>query len=320
MPKQPIYEYMMDSLVDGTLPPDFSLASYEGQADQVLFADGALDGITIYHTARPELPASLQETFAWGISQACDEDYEAANETFSAIAGEYRAIVIIDELQRYVLEHNADIDAQRLWAYTTFLLFFSTDKELVKMGLSLLELFGEPQENVKSIVRLLALSDEFTIFAAWCARGWQDGNEELFRLAKNVEGWGRIHVVEMLEPATDEIRGWLLREGAHNDVMPEYSALTCYEKAGVSQLLVGDMSHEEFCAASFIVQAALSDQPVAGLSVLDDPKAELERYVAQAARQQLNAQDRECVGAISEYASERGWDDLASSCKALLDA
>lgn len=96
--------------------------------------------------------------------------------------------------------HSEDIDAQALWAYATFLLYFADGKELVKAGLSFLELFGEPDEKVKQVVRTLGPSDEFTIFAAWCARNWTNGNEELFGLARRTDGWGRTHVIEMLEP------------------------------------------------------------------------------------------------------------------------
>jgi len=51
---------------------------------------------------------------------------------------------------------------------------------------------------------------------------------DLWELAKTVEGWGRIHLVERLAHAEDhEIRAWLLREGFRNAVMGEYVACIC---------------------------------------------------------------------------------------------
>ena len=43
-----IYEYIRGNLVNGELPPDFSLPK-EKQPDKVTFADGAQDGIAVYH-------------------------------------------------------------------------------------------------------------------------------------------------------------------------------------------------------------------------------------------------------------------------------
>jgi len=317
MAQKSIYEYITDNIVDGRLPRDFSLGPFR-KGDRALFADGAGDGIAIYHMAPPELPQDLNARIARGLEQARVDDYEGANATFVALTDAHSAITLIDAIQQYVLGHGAELDAQALWAYATFFLFISDEIELVKVGLSLLELFGEPEEEVKEVVRTLGLSDEFTIFAAWCARGWDNGNDELFQLAKKVGGWGRIHLIEMLEPETPEIRDWLLREGVKNAVMPEYSALACYVKAGVPQLLAGEMTREEFSAATSIVRAGLSDAPVAGFVALEDPEAELRRYVAQAALQPLDDADRECLGAMAAYADAHGWDGVAASCRALL--
>ena len=107
-------------------------------------------------------------------------------------------------------------------------------------------------------------------------------------------------------------------QGVKNAVMPEYSALACYVKAGVPQLLAGEMTREEFSAATSIVRAGLSDAPVAGFVALEDPEAELRRYVAQAALQPLDDADRECLGAMAAYADAHGWDGVAASCRALL--
>ena len=47
--KQSIYEVIKASLVDGRLPEDFSLPKDEDSDQNLPFADGAMDGIYIYH-------------------------------------------------------------------------------------------------------------------------------------------------------------------------------------------------------------------------------------------------------------------------------
>ena len=39
-------------------------------------------------------------------------------------------------------------------------------------------------EILKKAVRNIGLSDEFTVFAVWIMRGWENGNKEVFELAK----------------------------------------------------------------------------------------------------------------------------------------
>jgi hypothetical protein len=43
-----------------------------------------------------------------------------------------------------------------------------------------------------------------------------------------ITGWGRIQIIERLAETKDEqIRAWMLRDGYRNDIMEEYTALTC---------------------------------------------------------------------------------------------
>jgi len=270
--------------------------------------------------AQPILSDDIVQTIAQAFETACTGDYESADAVLSPLLTEHRAINIVDEIQRAVFEIAPHTDPQALYAYATFPIFTSTDKEMVKMGLCVLEVFQEPDDRMKNLIRTFGQCDEFTIFCAWCARTWTNGNEEVFSLAKNADGWGRIHAVEMLEPETDEIREWLLLEGANNAVLPEYSALTCYVKADLPHRLAGDMTREEFRAATEIVHAMMSDVPVAGITSLDDPKAELMRYLDQARRQILDQRDRECVGLIADLSEEEGWEDVTATCSALLES
>lgn len=116
------------------------------------------------------------------------------------------------------------------------------------------------------------------------------------------------------------MRDWLLREGMNNAVMPEYSALTCYVKAGIAERLQREMDHDEFSAVTSIVYAALSGEPVAGISALEDPRTELARYVRQAGNQPLDIWDCGCIDAVAGYAKVRGWKDLVAECDALLES
>ena len=81
--------------------------------------------------------------------------------------------------------------------------------------------------------------EEFTYYAAriLSRSSWEKGNDELFILAQNTRGWGRIHAVDYLRAETQEIRDWLLYYGADNTVIPQYSADVCLQKAEAGKRL-----------------------------------------------------------------------------------
>ena len=95
---------------------------------------------------------------------------------------------------------------------------------------------------------------------------WKNGNDELFRLAKNVRGWGRIHAVQFLRPETQEIRDWLLYEGSDNRVLPQYSSDICLQKSEAESRLDSALSAEEFEAVGELIRASLESGPCPGIT------------------------------------------------------
>ena len=132
-------------------------------------------------------------------------------------------------------------------------------------------------------------------------RPWEDRNEEMFRLARHVFGWGRVHLVEALEPETEEIRRWLLREGVHNDIMPQYSALDCWRKADVPAALQGTLTREDFEGIRDIIDALLDEGPVPGISAVEDAEQHLRAFLKQAETLARDDRDHEVVAAVRAY-------------------
>ena len=61
----------------------------------------------------------------------------------------------------------------------------------------------------------------------------------IWKLAKAVHGWGRIHAVNYLADLTitPEIKDWMLREGFRNRVLNEYLAYSCATAGELKQAL-----------------------------------------------------------------------------------
>ena len=113
----------------------------------------------------------------------------------------------------------------------------SPDRGPVKFGIAILGLIRDPSDL--QVIRTLGRHEEFTLYSAVAlANAAPDPESELFELAKVVDGWGKIHLVERLAQTEDPaIRHWLIRHGYKNSIMYQYLAYTCAIGGGLHQEL-----------------------------------------------------------------------------------
>lgn len=298
-----LYEYIRSNLSEDELSLSFSLPEEE-TGNGLRFADGAIDGMTMYHMMGKELDEEQKTRMQELVGFISDGAYEKADEALREFAGKNRALSLIDDFENYIKGNRANLNAVNIYRYGVKLIMESKDRECVKYGLEILELFHLKDEKVKEAVRILGLSNEFTLFAVFIMQQWENANEEIFRLARKVRGWGRIHAIEKLSPETEEIRKWLLKEGIKNDVMSEYSALTCFEKLDVPGMLEGELLREEFRGIGAILNALLHEGPVPGISAVENRKYVFEKYLEHAQKQSMTLKDYEVVLQIYLYYSD----------------
>lgn len=285
---------------EGVLPDNFSLPKdTDGKIDR--FADGALDGITIYHMG--VTPLSDEDKVKLGeiltlISNGKDKE---AIERYKEFSRTRRTITLIDDIQRFIVDENNKMDHDRLYDFSVDLLLTSDNTECVKLALSILELY-EVYENeaLAKTVRIVGLSDEFTLFSVFLMRAWPAAEKEILELAKRVKGWGRIHCVDFITAEDEETRQWLLLNGVDNYVVPAYSAWIVYEKAQVEEVLKKDtLSYEELHGILKITEALLDEGPLSGISNMEDPKGYLNRVLDKINEDlNLSEEDQKIIEAI----------------------
>ena len=277
-------EYIATSRTkEGVLPEGFRLP--EGTEEgAVKFADGAMDGISIYHMGPAPLAEEEKKKLGELLDLAGKGSEKEAEEGFRDFCVKHRAITIIDDLQQYIVGHSSALDSNKMYEFAVHLLIESRDRECVKIGLSILELFDAYEnEALARNIRIVGLSDEFTIFSVFCLRNWPEPEKELLELAKRVRGWGRIHCIDFLEAENEETREWLFYNGVDNDVLPAYSAWTVYEKANVEDKLKKDsLTYEELHAILAITDALMDEGPVSGISRMEDPQGYLATVLKKA--------------------------------------
>ena len=283
------------------LPEDFSLA-YPGR-EVNRFVDGARDGIVMYHTSvTPGDVAPLHEIL--GLIAAGYLQAGQRLEDFFAPDGPIM-LPLIDGMQDWIMDHREELDPGAFHRFAMTTLRESRNKECVKFALSLLELLDSQPED-RQVILTLALSDEFTLFCMYVIRGWEDGNDQMFRLAKQVHGWGRIFLVHELEPDTPEVRDWLLREGWRNDILSNYSAALCAKKGQLRELLSRSfLPPDQRDTVRDLVDALLVESPLPGISGLEDGEGLLREYLRHAGGMVLDEEDRRVVEAVEGYLEKK---------------
>lgn len=320
-----LFQYISRAVVEGELPKDFRLPQLMEEKNEISWrwADGALDGATIYHV---RLPAPTDESLVLmekAVRTAADRKYDTADEYFTELGKKLSAIGGIDAIQNFIIDHKDELNPGNVFEYAVHAVVDSADKECIKYGLSMLELFDiEQNESIKNVVRTIGLSDEFSLFAIFIMLSWEDGNNEVFQLAKKVHGWGRIHAVERIEPTTKEIKYWLLADAVHNWIMPAYSALTCWEKSGADSVLRGDLNREEFSGLRDIIEGLLDEGSVPGISEIENSDDVIITFLNQAKNLASHIDDYEVIRSIRIHFEDEdtGNPNIVDLCREILSS
>jgi len=261
----------------GRLPQGFLLVEKDSQHGKAAIVPGARDGLSLIHKEPP-----LERNSAKIVQYMKCESYG----NIAGLLRMYHTLQVIDPVIRCIQRNHEAFDAQRIIDYAYDLVFDSKEIELVKFGIALLGMFdfsGEPQ--IIKAVTTLGLYEEFTLFSIVALRNWENGNAYQFLIAQRVQGWGKIHAVELLEADTEEMQDWLLRFGCKNDVMDAYLSLTCAVKGNMIGALRREMLDEElFEGISIIMDALLSDGPVAGMKEYEYAEEALRLYLHSATK------------------------------------
>lgn len=291
-PECPIYEYIKRHTHNGRLVEGFSIPWISEY-----WAPGAKDGTFLYHMWPAELDSAMEQKIVEALKMISDEDRLQYTDEIFAIFEEIDSSIsivrLLDDIIRIVITHEDELNLGYILDYGDWLISYGVSLLSVKLGLSLLAPFKVP--FVEEVMTEFGVYDEFTYYSARVLSHecWSDGNEKLFNLAKNVNGWGRIHAIEYLQPATQEIRDWLLFEGSNNYVHSQYTANICLQKSGAQQRLDSTPSVEEYEAIGKLIQIAL--EPTGPRPWITDEDIILPKYLAMADEYNINPILRQAI-------------------------
>ena len=222
------------------------------------WAPGALDGVTTHHAGVSGDDAKVDEILRL-IGQAAKRGASETEAIEVALAA-VDPVAIVDPLLQRLPGSKispADVESVGRRLATT-----AGSRNAVKLGIAMLGVLSS--RSNRDLLMTLGRHDEFTLYSAVAlARTEPDPDGALWYLARLVDGWGRIHLVERLrDTSRPEIQDWILRDGFRNAVMDEYLAYIAATTGGLTRALERDQPDDEVLkAACDIIGALISGGP-----------------------------------------------------------
>lgn len=185
-----------------------------------------------------------------------------------------RALQLIDPLVTRILQEQR-MTVYALHTLARHLILLATDREPLKIAIALFGLVARPEDE--ELILTVGSHDEFTLFAGVALiQSQPDPVPTLWKLARRVRGWGRIHLLERLaqfEELPDELREWMLTDGYRNDVMIEYTALLCAQEGRLHATLSREHVDDAILDGSGEILSALLTDSGPAATIEDYPDA-----------------------------------------------
>jgi hypothetical protein len=293
-------------LADGGDLADFTLPDEPDDRGGVLFAPGAWDGIATHHIGPADEAEAVAALYDALVAAMAGDDGPLAE-----AAREPGLVGRLDPLLARVKE--SDVAPSDIYRLADRLATTADERGLVKLGIALLGLFRVDRH--RDVLLTLGRHDEFTLYAAVAlARGQADAIDDLWRMARSVRGWGRVHLVERLAGTSRaDVLDWILREGFRNEVMDEYLALVAATRGDLAGRLAGEVDDELLHAAGDLLVALVSDGPAGDMYDYPDGATAARRYLDLMRARAADLRHLLAVTTLRDFAAQpepgRGWPD-----------
>lgn len=206
----------------------------------------------------------VEDGASWDATRALTSVFQVPNDKNLArlyrVTLEHQTLHYVDDVVAVIL--GDPVPAERLYELGRWFACRAPHLETVKLGIALLSIVGTPDD--RALLLRLAVIEELTQFALVALTNrFSDWESDVFELARNLTGWGRIEAIHFLASTTDsKVRNWMLREGYRNSVHPLHSALICAVSGNLIEELKNDpVEPEVLDAAADIMPCLLRGGP-----------------------------------------------------------
>ena len=290
---------------DGSLKESAEKLPDEKKADdEIKFAPGLMDAMFGADESE-ESKTRIKQLVSLIKKIAKNGDIQSKSDFYREVTENESVIGIIDEFLQKLVQSSLPIEPH-LYNYANKLATKTNNRNTVKFGVAILGLC----QNKKPIedIKILGLHDEFTVFSTVALSNLSDNLvKDLWELAKHVDGWGKIQLVDRLAEMelNSEIRDWLVYDGYKNNIMYEYLALTCAKNGMLNEKLKTEkISDELYSSASDIIVALMDEGPAVGMSGYDESSETIENFIRHSKTRNLNILNYITLHRIKDYLEE----------------
>lgn len=331
-----IYEHIEAHVVPGetglseggdTLPDEKRLTG------ELKWVAGGMDGAFSHHVSGGDDAKKAGDLFQ-SVQAYCSQPTAKNKKALYDKIVEQHAIDFIDPLLEKITNERT-LNTDRLYECARSFATQAPDREAVKLGIAILGLFRLPED--RDLFLLLGRHEEFTLYCSVALMNAQDNSDlDLWELAKNVDGWGRINTVERLaQTENPQINDWLLREGYKNSVMYEYLAYTCAESGNLKEALDRQQVDDGLLdSAAEIITALIAGGPAQDMDDYEDGAAVTASFLGLMDSRAKTLTQLLAVSSIKDFLANdqadwkaregRGWaedkrTELSTLCKSIME-
>ena len=308
-----IYCYIRDN-PESTELPDKARPS---KPNELTWVSGAMDGVLGHHmgSPTPEEISSRVRKLSDALKRLLKQPSNSSLKALYEAVVEEPLLPSADPFQAELLKNVAPSHKVQLGQVGRYFAAGADRREATKFGILLLEVAGTVSDA--PLLEILALNDEFTLFAAIAlARVVDEPARALWKIAMRVHGWGRIQIVERLSGTSNpEIQAWMLREGFKNHIMDGYLAGICARTGNLHRALSSqEIDRQLLDGAAGIIRALVMGGPADSIDDYEHAPAAIQAYLNHAARTDgLALGHFLCVSEILRFLStEEGWESRFS--------
>ncbi|MFA5573755.1 MAG: hypothetical protein WC994_01735 [Brumimicrobium sp.] len=274
--------------------------------DEIQLVPGFLDTLVINDDSAEgkELAVALGEVLENIAKSNSDDSKEFFYESIIAI--EQPVAAFIDLLLEEILLRQAH-KSPNLLEFAKDLAFRTTQIKTVKMGIAILGVTDDA--TVIPDLKILGAYDEFTSFVAVTIDDLLENPvEELWDLAKKVNGWGRIQTIEQMVDydLSYEIKEWLITEGFRNYIMNEYLTLLCAQYGDLNTFLKTDnITLEMYNSITDLLEGLFaSDAPNGNIYDYNEASSVIQNYLRHSFVHGKTLKSYFIISLIKEYLSD----------------
>lgn len=303
-----IYKRIREAVLeDGSLPKGFGL--HVNHLEWYLcYVDGAYDSRLHYQPALiPEQPFGPVKGVIKAVGQG---NIKKASIKAERYFRKYKCLPIMEPFRKWI--NGQTMYLKHVMNFCWNIITQSDNAETVKFGLVFMEVLdtGANPELVK-VIRCLAVCEEFTFYCLYLMGRWKNSNDEVFRLAQKLRGWGKTYAVRLLRPETEVMKRWIVTEGCICSAGSAFLALDCARKVDLAEYLSREnISREEVNGAEMIIGGIMDESQLKGISLYPEPVPMLLAYLWRRKEFIPSAEGFDVIAKIALYAEKKegeGW-------------